>query len=560
MSARRAPDPLVTVLGLMQLSTRRIVLATLAGAAALGSAVALIGVSAWLIARASQMPPVLDLSLAVVGVRALGIGRGVFRYLERLASHDVALRGLVHLRENLFRLLASDPRHRAAQLRHGDLLARFGADVDEVGDVAVRGLFPFAVAAVVGTAATLASVLVLPSAGVVLGVSLLLAGVVSPWLAARAATRAHDAGSAARAGISATVFTHLDGLDEVRVAGTTAASRGRLDGFEHELEAAEDAAARPAAAAAAVQTAATGLAVVAALILGAHAVEDGRIGHVWLAVLTLLPLAAVEVCAGLAAAAAQIVAGRRAAARIVELLPTRPAENLSPATADPAPAGRPGALTGRGLKVGWTTALDVPTDITVPAGALTALVGPSGSGKTTLALTLAGLVPPLAGAVHVDGRALTGLDPAREVSYTSVDAHIFGTTVRENLLVAAAEGTDDETLLRALTRAGLGPWVDGLPQGMDTVLTSGGTTISGGQRRRLLLTRALLTQARFLLLDEPTEHLDAEGSRQLQEELTQLARRSGLGVLLITHDETIVADTTIFVGAHAPTGTDSTPG
>jgi ATP-binding cassette subfamily C protein CydC len=551
------------VLGLMQLPARRAVLATLAGAGAMGSAVALIGVSAWLIARASQMPPVLDLSLAVVGVRALGIGRGVLRYLERLASHDVALRGLVHLRENLFRQLAGDPRPTAARLRRGDLLARFGADVDEVGEVAVRGLFPFAVSGVVGLAATVAAVLVLPAAGVALGASLLLAGVVSPWLAARAAARAHDAGSQARAAISTTVFTHLDGLDELRVARATGPSRERLDGFEKALEAAEDDAARPAAAAAIVQVAATGIAVVAALLLGAHAVDDGRIADVWLAVLTLLPLAAVEVCAGLAAAAAQIVSGRRAAARLVELLPAPPAR---PEAAGSAPLGPPGALTGHGLRVGWTTALPVPADVTIPAGTVTALVGPSGSGKTTLAMTLAGLLPPLAGVVRVDGRPLRAdghPDPragSRDVHFTADDAHIFATTVRENLLVAAPEGTDDETLLRALTRAGLGAWIESLPEGLDTVLTSGATTISGGQRRRLLLARALLTGARYLLLDEPTEHLDATGTRQLQVDLTEMARRSRLGVLIITHDETVLADATIFVGAHSPTGADAGPG
>ena len=152
------------------------------------AAVALAAVSAWLIARASQMPPVLQLSVATVAVRAFGIGRGVLRYLERLVSHDVALRGMTELRTTLYERLAAARPDTLLRLRRGDLLARVGADVDTVGDVVVRGLLPAGVATLLGAGTVVAMCAFWPPAGLALaGVPRCSPGVAAPLVAARAA-------------------------------------------------------------------------------------------------------------------------------------------------------------------------------------------------------------------------------------------------------------------------------------------------------------------------------------------------------------------------------------
>ena len=161
---------------LLDLDPRRFALALLLGTLALGCAVALAAVSAWLIARASQMPPVLQLSVATVAVRAFGIGRGVLRYLERLVSHDVALRGMTQLRTTLYDRLAVARPETLLRLRRGDLLARVGADVDAVGDVVVRGLLPAGVAAALGVGTVLAMCAFWPPAGLALGACLAAGG------------------------------------------------------------------------------------------------------------------------------------------------------------------------------------------------------------------------------------------------------------------------------------------------------------------------------------------------------------------------------------------------
>ncbi|MHB1491382.1 MAG: ABC transporter domain-containing protein, partial [Cellulomonas sp.] len=240
-------DPLRRAVALLGLSPRTLALSVLLGVLALGSAVALAAVSAWLIARASQMPPVLQLSIATVAVRAFGIGRGVFRYAERLTSHDLALRGMAQLRETLYARLATGRTESLVGLRRGDLLARVGADVDAVGDVVVRGLLPAAVAAVLGLGTVLAIGAFLPAAGLSLAVCLVVAGVVAPALAARAARRSEELAAQSRSDMTSTALSVLDDPGQLAVSGQLTGQLDLLRDADRRLAAATDTGARPAA-------------------------------------------------------------------------------------------------------------------------------------------------------------------------------------------------------------------------------------------------------------------------------------------------------------------------
>ncbi|QCB93203.1 thiol reductant ABC exporter subunit CydC [Cellulomonas shaoxiangyii] len=523
---------------------RRVALAVLLGTLALGCAVALAAVSAWLIARASQMPPVLTLSVATVAVRTFGIGRGVLRYLERLVSHDVALRGMVALRTTLYARLAAGRPEAVLGVRRGDLLARVGADVDAVGDVVVRGLLPAAVAAVLGVGTSVAMGLFWPPAGVALAGCLLLAGVVAPWATAVGARRAEEHGVRARADMTAAALGILDDAGPLAVSGRLDAELDALRDADRRLAAAADAGARPAALAAAVGQLAVGLAVVAALVTGVPAVGAGLLAPVELAVVVLTPLAAFEATSVLPAAAVQVQRSRAAAARVLALLddagpaapvPATPVPPASDATTDP-------HLVATGLTAGWPArpAAVGGVDLTLAPGRRVAVVGPSGAGKSTLLLTLAGLLPPVAGAVRLDGTDLADLPRERVVRAavaTTEDAHVFGTTVLENLRVARGDVTEAEAA-QALARAGLGDWLAALPDGFGTLLGPDGRTVSGGERRRLLLARALVSDAPLLLVDEPAEHLDPATADALLDRVWHLPpTRAGArrGVLVVTH-------------------------
>ncbi|QCQ89811.1 thiol reductant ABC exporter subunit CydC [Rhodococcus sp. SGAir0479] len=550
---------LLQAVRLLDLQPRRVLAAVAAGVATLGSALALAALSAWLITRAWQMPPVLDLSVAVVAVRALGIARGVFRYLERLATHDTALRGTTSARTMIYRRLADGDPAAAAGLRRGDLLARTGADVDALGDVVVRALIPIAVAAVMAVAAVGLLALISPAGALVLAVALAVSGVFAPWLSARAARMAESESASATALFSETAVTALDHAAELRVAGRLDDVLGGAEQANHDAVRATDRASVPAAFAAAATPLAIGVSVLGALLIGItlYGPDGGAPGAMTpmsLAILVLVPLAAFEATGVLPAAAVALTRARIAAGRILALVDR---------AGDPRPDGTevpagPGHVVARELRCGWpgSERVTAPFDLDIAPGARFAIVGPSGAGKTTLLMTVAGLLPPVSGAVTSDGVPLDRYrsdDLRRQIGFFAEDAHVFDTSVLENLRVARGDLTE-EAALDALGAVGLGEWVAQLPRGVHTTLGGGARAVSGGQRRRLLLARALVSPARVLLLDEPTEHLDAADGAAILRAL--LDRAAGLvdadrTVVLVTHQlpADAPADRVVTVGA-----------
>ncbi|ACZ21079.1 cysteine export CydDC family ABC transporter permease subunit/ATP-binding protein CydC [Sanguibacter keddieii DSM 10542] len=568
-SSHGSADPLRRAVRLLDVDLRRAALALLLGVLALGSAIALAAVSAWLIARASQMPPVMTLTVATVSVRMFGISRGLFRYLERLASHTVALRGMASLRTRIYAALAGGRLDAVAALRRGDLLARVGADVDAVGDVVVRAILPGAVAVVLGVGSVaFVGVFHLGAAAALAG-CLVLSGIVGPWLAARGAATTERRTARARSDMAAVALEIVDDAAALTVSGNLRSRREALAEADGRLAAATDAGARTSGLAAGIGTLAVGLAVVATMLLAIPSVTAGTLGPVQLAVVVLTPLAVFEITQTLPAAAIQMHRSRQAAARIMALLDAATPEGDGAPDRDGPPekddvlddiaevdrepqAGIPAqrstarsltalSLTARDLACGWpgTAPVVAGLDLDLRPGRSVALVGPSGTGKTTTLLTLAGLVDPVGGSLTLDGRPVRTASHdtvAQHVVLTTEDAHVFSTTVLENLRVARGDVAEAQAVA-ALERAGLGEWLAGLPDGVLTTLGADGATISGGERRRLLLARALCSPATFLLVDEPAEHLDPATADQLVADLLRAGRGTDQprGVVVATH-------------------------
>lgn len=529
----------------------RLLLALLLGGLALGSAVGLMATSGWLISRASQHPPVLYLMVAVTATRAFGIGRAVFRYAERLVSHDAVLRMLADTRVAVYRRLERLAPAGLRTARRGDLLTRLVADVDAFQDYWLRWLLPAGVAAAVSTVSVAFTAWLLPEAGAALAAGLLTAGAGVPMVTAATARRAERRLAPARGALATRVTDLLTGTAELTVAGAlparSAAAR-RADGTLTRI------AARGAAATAlgdGLTALVCGLTVAATALLGAQAVAAGRLDGVAMAVVVLTPLAAFEAVLGLPLAVRHRQRVRRSAERVFEVLdaPEPVTEPDRPRQAPLAPfplvvrdltARHPGqrrdALTG--------------LDLTLERGRRIAVVGASGSGKTTLAQVLLRFLDAGAGSytlAGVDAYALDGDDVRRLVGLCAQDAHLFDSTVRENLLLARKDAGEAD-LRDALSRARLLDWVDGLPDGLDTLVGEHGARLSGGQRQRLALARALLADFPVLVLDEPAEHLDLPTADALTADL--LSATEGRTTLLITHrlagldavDEVVVLD------------------
>ncbi|WP_190155792.1 thiol reductant ABC exporter subunit CydD [Streptomyces litmocidini] len=529
----------------------RMALALLLGSLALGSAVGLMAVSGWLISRASEQPPVLYLMMAVTATRAFGIGRAVFRYAERLVSHDAVLRMLADLRVSVYRRLERIAPAGLRRTRRGDLLARLVQDVDALQDYWLRWLLPVGAALLVGAASAGFTAWLLPEAGAVLAVGLLIAGVAVPAAGAALARRAERRLAPARGALATAVADLLRGCAELTVAG---ALRGRIERTRDADRTLTSIASRQAAATAlgaGLSALVCGLTVAAAALVGVQAVRDGRLDGVALAVIVLTPLAAFEAVTGLPLAVQYRQRIKRSAERVFEVLdaPVPVHEPRTPA----APPAHPFPLELAGLSARHPGQERFALDgfgLTLEAGRRVAVVGVSGSGKTTLAQVLLRFLDVEYGTYRIGGvpaRELDGDAVRRFVGLCAQDAHLFDSSVRENLRLAKV-GADDEELREALRRARLLDWVDGLPAGLDTLVGEHGSQLSGGQRQRLALARALLADFPVLVLDEPAEHLDLATADALTDDL--LRATEGRTTVLITHrlhgldavDEVVVLD------------------
>ncbi|WP_149547880.1 thiol reductant ABC exporter subunit CydD [Streptomyces marokkonensis] len=531
--------------------TGRITLALVLGTLALGSAVGLMATSGWLISRASEQPPVLYLMVAVTATRAFGIGRAVFRYTERLVSHDAVLRMLADTRVAVYRRLERLAPAGLRGARRGDLLSRLVSDVDALQDYWLRWLLPAGAAVAVSALSVGFTAWLLPEAGAVLAAGLLAAGAGVPLLTGAVAHRAERRLAPARGVLATRVTDLLTGTAELTVAGALPARSAEARRADGTLTRIASRAATATALGDGLTALISGLTVAAAALVGAQAVAAGRLDGVALAVVILTPLAAFEAVLGMPLAVQYRQRVRRSAERVFEVLdapvPVREPEPPRQAPVSPFP------LVVRGLAArhaGQDRDALAGLDLTLERGRRIAVVGPSGSGKTTLAQVLLRFLDPGAGSytlAGVDARALDGDDVRRLVGLCAQDAHLFNSSIRENLLLARKDATEDE-VRDALGRARLLEWADGLPDGLDTLVGEHAARLSGGQRQRLALARALLADFPVLVLDEPAEHLDLATADALTADL--LAATEGRTTLLITHrlagleavDEVVVLD------------------
>lgn len=550
---------------MMRLNRANMALAILLGVSTLTCAIGLSVVAAWLIARAAQIDALwMDLAVAAVAVRFFGIGRALFRYLERLASHKVALLGVADLRHTVYRILAGRPAKNIAALRRGEILARTGGDVDSVGDFVVKSVLPGMVTALTAIATVILFWFLAPLAALTLLICLLMAGVVGPLLTIRSARIAELASQQAQIELTASAQNLMMNASELAVSGRLQAAQDHLNQVEQVIQRLKDKAARPSAIAAFIDNISMGAAVLCGFLIGTPLVVSGQLWDVNLAILVLAPLAAFEGTSQLAAAAVQLVSSGAAATRLVDLMGGADyveaalkriyAEDVAP-TSDAVPEVAVNAeghraeispvteveahLVAKDLEIGWPGGPIIASgiDLELRPGKALAIVGRSGIGKSTLLYTLAGLIPPRGGSLTLGGidiSTLPRLTVSDKIVMTAEDAHIFATTALENIRVARANvGTVEAEKL--LQEAGMGPWLKAAPDGLDTVLGMDGAALSGGERRRILLARALATPAQLLALDEPGEHLDGALADQLVSDLLATGKSGERGVLLVTH-------------------------
>ncbi len=493
-------------------------------------AVGLAALSGWLIVQASYQPAILTLTVAFVMVRTLGIGRAALRYLEQLAIHDAVLGYAATLREKIWNSMVSDPSGWGLVSRSSVVLRFLLAEVDELRDLLARVLFPPLQAVLVWLSACTVLWFIQPAFGMIAAGAFLLLALPGSWLVAKVESAHQAAALEHRLSLSAQILSILRNKSSLRAFGSLQPQLAALA----DEEAAHTAAARHHALGRALAPSLGVLATAGSAVLIAAASQvSGSLTA--LAVLLMLALAD---CTG---AALNSVMLSRA---LKELTTSLADQRLGQAPEEAAAATQPVyGFELEQLSLGYGQGPAVVQSLTarIEPGSWTAITGPSGSGKSTVLTALLGVLPVRSGGLHpldAAGQRLedSGISP-ESVAWCPQEAHLFDSTLKRNLLLGLGPDVraTDQQLEAVLDQVGLGNWFRAQPKGLETRIGSGGHSLSGGQRCKLAVARALLGGHQVILLDEPTAHLGQDEAQELMRTLEQAL--AGRTVVLITHDE-----------------------
>jgi ATP-binding cassette, subfamily C, bacterial CydC len=518
--------------------TPAIVGAGLLGGIATTAGIALTATSGWLIVRASQRPVILLLLTAIVAVRTFGMARPVFRYWERLRSHDAALADLARRRTAAYERLIPLTPARLGRRGRADLLTGVVDDLSDVVDAQVRVSVPV-LSALVATVVTTAvlSLLSPPASLVIAAMSTLTVPVLvlGWWLE----TRSQHTLLNARAELSRVTALVSGNAGELQAIGAGDRAQAWLVNAHADLSRAAGLQSRGRALAAGMLLLVTAAGAVLMTIVILPAVGT-TISTPVAALLVLTPIALGDALSTLPDVVRALARSQASAARLATLLNQEPAVSEAGTQAPGTAAGLAPHLSVTALTASWSgTVPDVgPLDLQMPPGTRLAITGPNGCGKSTLLGVLARTLDPTSGSYRLGDQEAVALDlgqARRTFAVLDDEPHLFASTLRANLGLArqVPASAEDGDLIEALERAGLTPWFSGLDDGLDTVVGAGGRGVSGGERARLGLARALLSKRPVLLLDEPVAHLDRTTADAVMGDLTRSA--TAQTVIMVTH-------------------------
>ena len=517
-----------------------VALSILLGTLTIGANVSLMGTSAWLISTAALHPSVAELQVAIVGVRFFGISRGVFRYSERLVSHDVTFRLLSHLRVWFYEKLEPLAPARLMDFRAGDLMARIIGDVETLENFYVRVVAPPLVALLTAIGVSIFLASFYPLLAMVLIGFFISLGLILPLSAQFISREPGKALIQLRSDLHTQLVDSIQGLPDILAFGRAPdrlnliSKAGQAYGkVQHQM-------ARISGVQSALTVLLTNLGMWTVLYLTIPLITDGQLAGVMLGTLTLLTLASFEAVTPLPMAAQMWESVKASAGRLFEIVDTQPVveENREQKRENSSSKEPLSTLEFSNLSFFYpnqTIPAIQNVSFTLENGKSLAIIGTSGAGKSTIVNLLLRFWDYTSGDIFLGGESLLGLeqDQVRErYGVVSQSSYFFNASVRDNLRLARPSASQEEIEVAA-KQAQIHEFILGLTKGYDTFIGEQGTRLSGGERQRLAIARALLKDASILILDEPTANLDPLTEKQVLGTLFNVMK--GKTTLLITH-------------------------
>jgi len=510
-------------------------LAAIIGSFTIGSSIGLLMTSAYIIAKAALHPSIAVLQAGIVGVRFFGISRGIFRYLERLVSHQTTFRLLANFRVRFYKGL--EPLVPSGLLKHrsADLLNRVIADLKTLETFYVRVLSPPLVALLISVLMWFLMGIFNPLFSVLLLLFHLLAGLGIPVISYLYGKGLGKRIISLRSQLNILLLDGIQGLPELLVFDQTEKQKRQIHKLSKQLNLLQ----RHMSVISAMHESLVGVlmnaAVLSLLVAAIPMVRASQLDGVYLSVISLGIMASFEAILPLPEAMQHWEANIRAGERLFEIMDS-PAPVLDP----PKALSRPEKFDIQIKNLSFSYNHNAPLalrDITISVkekGKI-AIVGPSGAGKSTLINLLLRFWDYERGEIRIGGRELKKLaqeDARACLAVVSQSTYLFSGSVRENLLRARPNASAAE-LERAVHLAELDDLIRRLPQGADTWLGDQGLQISGGERQRLAIARAILREAPILILDEATANLDAFTEQKILATIKKIAAEKTL--LHVTH-------------------------
>ncbi len=521
----------------------RILLSVLLGFATVASGIGLMATAAYIISAAALHPSIAELQVAIVGVRFFGLSRGVFRYLERLVSHDTTLRLLARWRTWFYQALEPLAPARLMGYHSGDLLTRIVRDIGALENFYVRSIAPPLVAVIVGVAACWFMGSFAGSLAWALGIFLILAGIALPALSLGTSSKLGPEILDQRARLSILLVDGIQGMADILACGQAKAYKARVRHAGEQLSQLQARMSMLSSLWNAFSSLLASLSMLAVLALAVQRVSAAQLDGVLLGVVALIALTTFEALQPLPLAAQYYASNRAAAARLYELV------DAVPLVADPPesiPVPHASSLEVCGVSFQYPPSPDEPPDapspsfglkdisFSLPPGKHIAMLGESGAGKTTLVQLLLRFWEYGAGSITFGGNDLRQYCPDDIRCHMAIvpqSTYLFSASLKENLLVARPDASEQE-IIQACQQAQLHDFIASLPDRYDTWIGEHGLRLSGGERQRLAIARALLRDAPLLILDEPTANLDAATQQALLESIRHTSQ--GRSTITIT--------------------------
>lgn len=524
----------------------RVCLALLLSALTVTSHIGLMATSSYLLARAALQPPIMDLMMTIVGVRFFGISRAVFRYFERLVSHDVTFRVLSRIRVIVYKGIEPLVPTQLQDMRSGDLLSSIVGDVEVQQNLFLRVLAPplVAVVVLVGYGSFLGRFNL--GFTYILAAFYLAAGVVLPLLIRTIGRGIGLLKIQAKAKIHTFVLDSLQGMPEMLAFGQTGDLFLRIQGAQKELSLSDRKMARVTGISNALMGLASNLGMLAILVLGILLVEKGQIDGVLLGMLALGVLSSFEAVTPLPVSQHHLEENQIAGNRLKDLMD----EGRRLLEKEASSLGETLSLKNFDIElknVSLRYNKDEPCvleniSIKIPMGKRIGIVGRSGVGKSSIVNLLVRFYEPESGEIYLGGVNINELDTQNvreKIAVVSQKSHLFHATVKENVLMAKPDATDDE-IYEVARQAKIHDFISSLPLGYNSLIGEEGMKLSGGQQQRLAIARVLLKDAPILILDEATNGLDPVIEQELREELFALLE--GRTLIVITHHIELIKD------------------